>query len=171
MQALKEGWTQGELTFKTSIEWVNQLRDTLTELQKVSFENEEKYKEGTKEAYDKGTVKRSYQLGAMVLLHTPSLSGSLSTVWEGPYEVIGVLSSTTYKLSIPGKRSNTLITHVNRLKDWKIPQANVYSVVIAKDSPGSDGPVEATELGVVPDLDPTQAAEMWTNSLVSFVKG
>ena len=31
LQALKEGWTQGEITFKTSIEWVNQLRDTFRE--------------------------------------------------------------------------------------------------------------------------------------------
>ena len=82
MQALKEGWTQGKLTFKTSIEWLNQLRDTLAELQKVSFQNE-KFKKETKGAYDKGTVKRSYELGARYL-HSPSLSGSLTTVWEGP---------------------------------------------------------------------------------------
>ena len=168
LQALKEGWTQGELTFKTSIEWLNQLRDTLAELQKVSFQNEEKFKKETKGAYDKGTVKRSYELGAMVLLHSPSLSGSLTTVWEGPYEVVGVLSPTTYKLSIPGRRGKTLVTHINRLKDWKIPQSNVYSVVIAKDSPGSDGPVGATELGV-PVLNSTQAAALQA-LLVRFPK-
>lgn len=159
LQALKEGWTHGDLTFKTSIEWVNQLRDTLAELQKISLENEEKFKKGTKEAYDKGTANRSYQLGDMVLLHTPSLSGSLSTVWEGPYEIIQILSPTTYKLSIPGKRGNALVTHVNRLKDWKIPHANVFSVVVAKDSSGSDGPVGAAVLGT-PDLNSIQSAEM-----------
>ena len=167
MQALKEGWTQGELTFKTSIERLNQLRETLAELQKVSFPNE-KFKKETKGAYDKETVKRSYELGAMVLLHSPSLSGSLTTVWEGPYEVVGVLSPTTYKLSIPGRRGKTLVTHINRLKDWKMPQSNVYSVVIAKDSPGSDGPVGATELGV-PVLNSTQAAVLQA-FLVRFPK-
>ncbi len=78
---------------------------------------------------------------------------------EGPYEVIQILSPTTYKLSIPGKRGNALITHDNRLKDWNIPQANVYSVVVAKDSSGSDGPVGATVLGI-PDLNSIQSVEM-----------
>ena len=153
------GWTGGELKFETSIDWVNQLRDTLSQLQKVTYDNEEKFKEGTKKVYDRGTVKRDYKPGDMVLLHTPSLSGSLSTVWEGPYEVMQVLSPTTYKLSVPGKRKHTLTTHVNHLKDWKIPQANILSVVMARDSPGSDGPVGAVQLSE-PKLEPAQEAEM-----------
>ena len=159
LQALKEGWTGGELKFETSIDWVNQLRDTLAQLQKVAYDNDEKFKEGTKKVYDRGTVKRDYKPGGMVLLHTPSLSGNLSTVWEGPYEVMQVLSPTTYKLSVPGKRRHTLTTHVNRLKDWKIPQANIFSIVMARDSPDSDGPVGAVQLSE-PKLEPAQEAEM-----------
>ena len=60
-------------------------------------------------------------------------------------------------MSIPDRRGKALVTHINRLKDWKIPQSNVYSVVMAKDSPGCDGPVRVTELGV-PILNSTQAA-------------
>ncbi len=61
----------------------------------------------------------------------------------------------TYKLSIPGKRGNALITHVNRVKYCTFPQASVYSVVVTKDSSGSDGSVGATYsvLGI-PDLNP-----------------
>jgi len=44
----------------------------------------------------------------------------------------------------------------------------VYSVVIAKNSPGSDGPVCATELGV-PVLNSTQAAALQA-LLVRFPK-
>ena len=152
LQALKEGWMGGELKFETSIDWVNQLRDTLAQLQKVAYDNEEKFKEGTKKVYDRGTVKRDYKPGDMVLIHTPSLSRSLSTVWEGPYKVVQVFSPTTYKLSVPGKGRQTLTTHVNR-------QANIFNVVMARDSPGSDGPVGAVQLSE-PKLEPAQETEM-----------
>ena len=61
LQVLKEGWTGGELKFETSIDWINQLRDTLAQLQKVAYDNEKKFKEGTKKVYDHGTVKRDYK--------------------------------------------------------------------------------------------------------------
>lgn len=124
-------------------------------LHSVARENEIAFKKKTKEYYDKGVVARSYQLGEMVLLHTPNLTGSLCSVWEGPYAVVDVLSLTSYRLSIPGKTSLTLVTHINRLKTWVTPTANVFRVVVGKDSEGSDSPVGSPELGA-PDLDSDQ---------------
>ena len=49
--------------------------------------------------------------------------------------------------------------HGKRVKDWKIPQANIFSVVMARDSSGSDGPVGAVQLSE-PQLEPPQEGEM-----------
>ena len=74
----------------------------------------------------------------MVLLHTPSLTGKLNSIWNGPYENIkGALS---YKIAVPHKQSRSQNVHINRLKLWKTPIANLFRVVVGQDSMGSDEP-------------------------------
>ena len=84
---------------------------------------------------------REFKLGEMVLLHTPCLSGKLDSIWEGPYEVEKVISATSYNLSVPDKRSHTIVVHINRLKPWKTPTANLFRVVVAEESEGTSEPV------------------------------
>ena len=67
-----------------------------------------------KQAYDEKAVGREFKPGEMVLLHTPCLSGKLHSIWEGPYEVEKVISATSYKLSVPDKRSHTIVILINR---------------------------------------------------------
>ena len=98
LEAMKEGWVKGELSFSNSCQWVNDLREKLTKLHEVARANEAKYKASMKQAYDEKAVGREFKPGEMVLLHTPCLSGKLDFIWEGPYEVEKVISATSYKL-------------------------------------------------------------------------
>ena len=76
---------------------------TLSKLHEVARVHQEKYKAITKEAYDCGAKERSFRVGDIVLLHTPNLSSTLESIWEGPYEVITALSSTSYPFAVPNQ--------------------------------------------------------------------
>ena len=100
-----------------------------------------------KQAYDEKGVGREFKPGEMVLLHTHCLSGKLDSIWEGPYEVEKVISATSYKLSVPDKRSHTIVVHINRLKPWKTHTANLFRVVVAEESEGTSEPLGKVKMG------------------------
>ena len=43
------------------------------------------------------------------------------------------VSSVTYQLAISHRRSKSMVAHVNRLKEWHIPEAFVMRVVVADE--------------------------------------
>ena len=71
---MKSGWVKGDLSFISAVEWVNELRETLTILHQTPYKNEEAYKEKSKAAYDLGSKPKSFEPGDMVLCHTPGLT-------------------------------------------------------------------------------------------------
>ena len=118
-----------------------------------------KNKEMDKEVYDKKAKERSFEPGDMVLLHNSSVSASLDSIWEGPYEVLASLPPTSYRIAVPDKRSHVLTTHVNRLKRWKNPTANLFKVVVARDCEGCDESVGQIQMGV-PKTSDAQKREL-----------
>ena len=75
-----------------------------------------------------------------MLLHTPSLTGKLDSIWAGPYEVKNAISNTVYKIAVPHSKSRSENIHINRLKLWHTPSANLFRVVVGQDSVGSEDP-------------------------------
>ena len=73
-------------------------------------------------------MEQRFKVGQMVLFHTPELVGKLDSIWERPYEVTQIISSTTYQLLVPERRCKSMIVHVNRLKEWKDPRPGLYRV-------------------------------------------
>ena len=67
---------------------MQQFRETLTRLHGKAAENEGEAKRKSKEAYDRKTKERCFTEGDMVLVHTPSISGRLESLWKGPFEVV-----------------------------------------------------------------------------------
>ena len=67
---MKSGWVKGDLSFISAVEWVNELRETLTIPHETSYKNEEAYKERSKAVYDLGNKPRSFEPGHMVLCHS-----------------------------------------------------------------------------------------------------
>ena len=71
LEAIKDGWLQGELNLKDTVKWVQDLRNTMTKLHEQAGKNEGEYKKASKKYYDRKARNRSFQKGDMVLLHTP----------------------------------------------------------------------------------------------------
>ena len=61
----------------------------------------------------------------------------------GPYsssKVKGRLVNTPYRVAIPRSKSKSEKVHINRLKLWRTPMANLFRVVIGQVSEGSEEP-------------------------------
>ena len=156
---MKEGWVREEVSFSNTVDWINNLRKTLTILHEAARKNEEAFKDKTKAAYDEKAQERHFDPGDMVLCHTPGLTRKLHSIWAGPYEVTAKISGTNYKLAVPDKRSHTEVVHINRLKEWKTPTANLFRVVVADESGDSPDPIGKVRMGT-PALTSDQKSEL-----------
>ena len=108
-----------DISFTSTVEWVQALRETLVALHTVAHANEEVAKDKYKTSYDVGSKARSFEPGNLVFCHTAGLTGKLQSIWDGPYEVVAKLSNCNYTIAVKGKRSRHTTVHINRLKAWK----------------------------------------------------
>ena len=137
----------GEVKYQSVVEWVEELKEMLSRLHGTAEGNERIAKGKSKEYYDRKARERSLELGEIVLVHTPSTSGKFDNVWEGPFEVIDKLSEITYKLAVPDRRSHTQTAHINRLKKWVTPRANLYRLVLADQVEGEEESLWKVKMG------------------------
>ena len=73
----KEDWLSGEIDQKTAVEWVDQLGKKLIEMREVVVEREKTAKASMKAQYDKKAQSCELEIGMLVLVRTPNLSGKL----------------------------------------------------------------------------------------------
>ena len=79
-----------------------------------------------------------------MLVRTP-LAEKLEDIWEGPYEITRRISTVTYELAVPTRRTKKRVIHINMLKAWKSPEASVFRVIVSEedecenDQPGQGG--------------------------------
>ena len=77
LDVVKEGWLSGEMDQKTVVEWVDQLGEKLIEMREVVVEREKAAKASMKAQYDKKAQSCELEVGMLVLVRTPNLSGKL----------------------------------------------------------------------------------------------
>ena len=58
--------------------------------------------------------------------------------WAGPFEVFKKLSDVNYEVTVPNKRNQRKIVHVNNCKEWKQGDNSVLSIVVAAEEDGDD---------------------------------
>lgn len=65
---LKEGWLLGDLKDVSTVEWINTLRERLSELTDIMCDREAQAKVRMKEQHDKHAKLREFNLGTLVLV-------------------------------------------------------------------------------------------------------
>jgi hypothetical protein len=94
------------------------LKFSLKKAHEVVRENNRKSHEKNKENYDKRAKERNFEIGEVVYLFCPAKKPGkckkFRRVWQGPYKIIGKLSSLNYQ--IVDKKGKETVVHVNRLK-------------------------------------------------------
>lgn len=81
----------------------------------VAHDKERIVKDDMKIFYDRGARNRHLQVGDMVLIRVPPLTGKLNDTWSGSYEVLQVVTPVTYELAVPERRSKKQILHINMI--------------------------------------------------------
>ena len=98
-----------------------------------------------KQHYDRRMREARYAVGDLVWLHNPrrkkGLSPKLQSPWEGPYSVVEVISSITYRIR-KGQRGRTLVVHVDRLWCYHGPGNYTWGHGEADDTGDEDQPDE-----------------------------
>ena len=100
-----------------------------------------------KERYDIRAVERTFEIGQMVLVHTPEMAGKLDTVWEGRMKSLKSKVPPLTGYPLPDHRCHEMIVHVNRLKEWKTPKLGIYRVVVADEVEGDDESIGKINMG------------------------
>ena len=133
LELLKDGWMTGELPERGLHDWVEQLKERMEAMAQLDSIREKAGKVRIKQTYDKKAKSRSFEMGSMVLMLVPGLTAKLEDSWDDPYEVLDKTSPVNYLLAIPGRARKPCIVHVNMLRPWNTPDAQVLRVVVAEE--------------------------------------
>ena len=72
-----------------------------------------------------------------MLIEAPEMRGKLEDIWEGPYEVIRLISDVTLEIAVPSRLTKRQVVHINRIKAWIATEAAILHVVVAQDDEDS----------------------------------
>jgi hypothetical protein len=118
-----DGLNDGEARASPS-QYVTQLQQTLLDVHACSREHLRIAGDTQKECYDRRSKDIRYKRGDKVWLlcerRYKGLSPKLAKPWTGPYELIGVMGDTIYKIQL-NDRSKSQVVHFNRLKPYTQP--------------------------------------------------
>ena len=101
----------------------------------------------SKTAYD---VESKAALSQVILCYAIPLGsrGNYSQSGMAPTKWLLKLSNCNYTIAVKGKRSRHTTVHINRLKAWKIPAANLFQVVVADEFEVNPEPIGKVKMGV-----------------------
>lgn len=105
----------------THTEYVVRLSERLDKINKLASNQMALVRERQKRQYDIKINKTQYPVGSLVWLHDPTtkkgLCRKLQLPWEGPYQVIQILSDIVYAIKL-SKHTKPKIVHHDRLKAY-----------------------------------------------------
>ena len=156
---VKEGLLSGEMDQKTVVELVDQLVEKLIEMREVVVEREKVAKASMKAKYDKKAQSHELGVGMLVLVRTPNLSRKLDDLWDGPFKITRKISSVTYELAVPDRRSKRRMAHINMLKAWNPPDASLLGMVVVAEEE-DEGQEQGKVLAELPALTGRQNDEV-----------
>ena len=104
MQILRELWSVEETDehARLTYQYVIDLRERLEKTCKLAQDNVRKLDIKQNAFYDKRARSRKFDVGDKVLLLLPSESNKVLLQWNGPYEVLEVVTAMNYKINVKG---------------------------------------------------------------------
>ncbi|KYO24326.1 hypothetical protein Y1Q_0004349 [Alligator mississippiensis] len=103
-------------------EYRRDLQDRIQKDQRITRHNVREAQEWQETHYNRRAKHRTFQPGDQVLVSIPTTASKQLAMWQGPFTVIRQAGPVDYEVSKPGHRREQ-VYHVNRLKEWKTPQA------------------------------------------------
>ena len=124
LDVLKEEWKPSKRASESIVSYVL-VHEKLEKMSVIVQQNMEKVQKVQKTWYDKNARQRELKEGDEVLVLLPSSSNKLLASWQGPCPVKRRFSEVTYEVDMTDKQKRKCIFHVNMLKKWVRPKAEV----------------------------------------------
>ncbi|KAJ1117283.1 hypothetical protein NDU88_005483 [Pleurodeles waltl] len=118
---LAEQWEETDSEEKELLTYTRELRDTFHTVWEEAHSTLREAQEKQKKHYDTKSVFHSLKIGDKALILLPTCDNKLLARWQGPYEVIGQVNPTTYRLALPCGLGREQMYHINLLKKWQEP--------------------------------------------------
>ncbi|KAJ1172966.1 hypothetical protein NDU88_004808 [Pleurodeles waltl] len=158
LEMLAEQWEEADNEEKDLLTYTRELRDTLHTVWEEAHSTLREAQVKQKKWYDTKSVLRSLKVGNKALILLPTCDNKLLARWQGPYEVIGQVNRTTYRLALPHSLGREQIYHINLLKKWQDP-VDVYPVqfiinVVTDEIPYLSFPTQSSSKDSLPHTNP-----------------
>ena len=148
-------------------EYLTNLYEKMNDSAEITKKLDQEAKNKSKRWYEEKARERQFEVGESVLMLIPVLARKLEAAYSGPFTVLEKLSPVTYLIDAPGRGNKGRVVHVNLLKHWHTPTANILAVSAIPegwtDDEGEIVTVETTESSDLPtgeDLSLEQKAEV-----------
>ena len=154
-------------TYESPSEFALKLRDRLADAYKLVRNNTDVEQKRQKLLlYDRRTQVSPYTVGDQVWLHSPAVrrgkSRKLHRPWQGPYEIIKVLSDVIYRIRSANNKRKRLVVHSDRLKHYKgrsekeqsTPPLSHYSSLLSSKESNVQPASSAEDLPSASDANP-----------------
>ena len=104
----------------------------LTEMRDTAVINQQHKKEYSKHRHDIKAKERYFEIGDKVLVFSPVITGKhsekLCDRWQGPYSVIGKVSTVIYLVDMPKRHKRHRTVHIEAMKVWIEPTLSVHHI-------------------------------------------
>ena len=115
MTVLKQLWTddKAETEVRSTYHYIVDLTNHLEEVYKLAWENLQVARKRQVFYYNKKTKERNFAVSDKVLVLLPLEHNKLAAAWQGPYDIIEVLTGNNYRVKTRRKEKTY---HANLLK-------------------------------------------------------
>ncbi|XP_069163371.1 uncharacterized protein [Procambarus clarkii] len=118
LEVARDHWLDAE-TNEDIVDWLSTTKGRLFSAWEMATRTLESTQRTIKSRYDRRTKQREFQVGDLVLVCTPTITGSLSARFVGPYPVVKKVTNLNYLLSTPDRRKKETLVHVNMIKKYE----------------------------------------------------
>lgn len=116
-----------------AVDWLSTNKGRLFSAWEIAKRNLVNSEAATKQRYDQRTTPKDFQVGDLVLVCSPTVTGSLSARFIGPYPVLKKVTCTNYILSTPDRRKKQTIVHINMIKKYQGRDIRPVTIVATKE--------------------------------------
>ena len=165
LDILRETWTASTQSSTSSVSYVLEMRQRMSEMMELVKENLARAQKKQKLWYDGKARVREFTEGQEVLVLLPTANNKLEAKWSGPYKITKKVGQVNYTVDMKGTRKRFRVFHVNMLREWHAPAENSFydEQVDGDDIPdlfGSSNPQEVDEVTIGQQLNEGQKATL-----------
>nr|XP_045603076.1 uncharacterized protein LOC123761177 [Procambarus clarkii] len=132
LEVARDHWLDKE-TNEDAVDWLSTNKGRLFSAWEMATRTLESTQKTTKSRYDKRTKQRDFLVGDLVLVCTPTVTGSLSARFVGPYQVLKKVTNHNYLLNTPDRRKKETLVHVNMIKKYEGRDTLPITIVTTKE--------------------------------------